>query len=103
MLAICQMCNSPSCKAVNIYTAAWYRCEKCGYEFIPICIYGIDKNTDKPPLGAKPCHIHAEQRIEDLSNAILRNVGSEKPKYDFIRKWAKEIVLQCDLAEIIED
>lgn len=25
---------------------------------------------EKPPLGEKPCHIHAEQRIEDLSNAI---------------------------------
>lgn len=73
-------------------------------EHYPYChkIYATQQNTDKPPLGTKPCHIHAEQRIEDLSNAILRNIGSDKPKYDLIRKWATEIVLQCDIAEIIE-
>lgn len=59
-------------------------------------------HTDKPPLGAKPCRIHAEQRIEDLNNAILRNINSDKPKYDLMRKWATEIVLQCDLAEFVD-
>lgn len=72
-------------------------CKFCCHTF-----YLGKHSTDKPPLGIKPCHIHAEQRIEDLSNAIVRNVGSDKPKYDLIRKWATEIVLQCDLAEIVD-
>lgn len=73
-------------------------CQYCCNKFYP-----SKHSADKPPLGAKPCHIHAEQRIKDLSNAILRNIGSDKPKYDSIRKWAREIALQCELAEIIED
>lgn len=72
------------------------KCESCSYFQIPT------KDCTKPPLGTKPCRIHAEQRIEDLSNAILRNIGSDNPKYDLIRKWATEIVLQCDLAEIVD-
>lgn len=96
MIFECPRCHNLN-RIIAIIAGEPIKCKFCHCKFEP-----NGKIVDKPPLGAKPCHIHAEQRIEDLSNAILRNIGSGKSKYDLIRKWAKEIVLQCDLAEIVD-
>ncbi len=55
-------------------------------------------NSAKPLLGAKPCYIQADERIKDLSEAISRYAGTGN--YKTIRKWAKEILMQCDIAEM---
>ena len=55
-------------------------------------------NLIKQPLGVKPCYIQADERIRDLSDAISRYAGTGN--YKTIRKWAKEILMQCDIAEM---
>lgn len=52
----------------------------------------------KPPIGVKPCFIHAEERIKDLADGISRY--AHKGDYEIIKKWAREICLQCELAEM---
>lgn len=62
----------------------------------------IVKNMDynfgkiKPPLGVKPCFIQAEERIKDLADAISRYAN--RGDYETIKRWAREICLQCDIA-----
>ena len=53
----------------------------------------------KPPLGCIPFDITAEHRIHHLASAIDRYSGDVESNTDLIRKWAKEILLQCDLIE----
>lgn len=50
---------------------------------------------DKPPLGVAPAYICAEQRIAELSEAIVRCLDDKH--YGIIKIWAKEIYLQADL------
>ena len=57
-----------------------------------------EKYYSKPPLGVKPCFICAEERIKDLADGISRY--AHKGDYEIIQKWAKEICLQCELAEM---
>lgn len=52
----------------------------------------------KPPLGARPCFVLADERIKELSEAITRYSGTGE--YKIMKKWAKEIVMQCDIAEM---
>lgn len=61
----------------------------------------ITKEYNKPPLGATPYWVTVENRIEELANAILRyNHFNGNTKS--IKKWAKEIILYCELAEQAE-
>lgn len=61
----------------------------------------ITKKYNKPPLGATPYWVTVENRIEELANAILRyNHFNGNTKS--IKKWAKEIILYCELAEQAE-
>lgn len=52
----------------------------------------------KPPLGVKPCYIQAEERIKDLAEAISRY--ADRGDYEVVKKWAREICLQCEIAEM---
>lgn len=53
---------------------------------------------NKPPLGARPYYIMAINRIDELSKAIY-DYSQETDKTDCIKKWASEIILQCELIE----
>lgn len=52
---------------------------------------------DKPSIGAVPYYIQAGQRIAQLGEAICAYSQEDRP--DIIKKWAKEIILQCELIE----
>lgn len=54
---------------------------------------------EKPALGARPCWLVAESRIQELSEAILRQLEAENTKYDLIKQWATEIEEQCNLID----
>ena len=62
-----------------------------------------DSNDKKPPLGAKPYYIASGDRIHELAEAINRHAGSPNRNLDYMRKWAREIIAQCDLIEKMED
>lgn len=53
--------------------------------------------VEKPPLGVMPCGIAAEKRISDLIDAIKRQIKAEKPNYEVVKRWAREVERQCDL------
>ena len=57
------------------------------------------ENLIKPPLGATPAFITSVNRIKDLSDAISRQFDQPVVNIDLmcIRKWAKEITMQCDI------
>ena len=57
------------------------------------------ENLIKPPLGAEPAFITSVNRIKDLSDAISRQFDQPVVNIDLmcIRKWAKEITMQCDI------
>lgn len=60
----------------------------------------------KPPLGVKPCYVSAYGRIGDLADGIKRQLSSDKPDTDLIKRWAVEIACQCDVIsydKIFED
>lgn len=75
------------------------------YDVIPgqvTSFYGYCKKNEeikKPPLGVMPCQIAAENRISALTDGIKRQLKSEKPNYDLIKRWANEIKNQCDVIE----
>ena len=56
-------------------------------------------NLIKPPLGVEPAFITSVTRIKDLSDAISRQFDQPVVNIDlmYIRKWAKEITMQCDI------
>lgn len=56
------------------------------------------KRTSKPPIGARPYYIAAENRIMELADAIRRNPGGEN-----VPEWAREIMLQYELMRRMED
>ena len=58
---------------------------------------------DKPPLGCAPSYIPACDRIADLSIAICRNSSTAEYNLGHIRKWATEILAQCDIIEKFYD
>lgn len=59
-----------------------------------------DEYEGKPPLGIAPYYIIAQSRISSLAQAIDRYALEAKAETGVIKKWAKEIVAQCDLVEI---
>ena len=59
-------------------------------------------NTEKdeiPPLGIKPAWLAAESRIQELAEAIKRQLDWEKADMNLIRKWAYEIISQAEIYE----
>lgn len=62
----------------------------------------IHPEDNRQPIGAKPAYIAAGDRIDDLARAIIRyaHFGGDAP--NSIRRWAKEIVLQCDLIDTMK-
>ncbi|MCD8376835.1 MAG: hypothetical protein LUD69_07815 [Oscillospiraceae bacterium] len=50
----------------------------------------------KPPLGVAPYWAVAQDRIDELAQAIQR-YAHDRDGYKEIRGWAAEIVEQCDL------
>ena len=60
------------------------------------------KEEHKPPLGVIPYWVIAENRIEELANAILRYIG-EKNSVNNIKNYAKEIILYCSLIEKMQE
>lgn len=64
----------------------------------------VKERTEKPPIGTAPSWIVAGKRMEALSAAIERYAGAGVVirGTDTIRKWAKEIILQCDLVDSME-
>ena len=60
------------------------------------------EHTVKPPLGATPYWVIIENRIEELANAILR-YNSFNRDTKSIKKLAEEIILYCELTEVIEE
>lgn len=61
-------------------------------------------SDEKPPLGVKPVCLATESRIEDLTDAIMRQLegGCFKDEYRQIKKYAKEIYLLADLVMQME-
>ena len=53
---------------------------------------------NKPPLGVKPYFVSATDRIEELSKAIY-DYSQETSRTSLIKRWASEIILQCELIE----
>lgn len=60
-----------------------------------------DEYEGKPPLGIAPYYIIAQSRISSLAQAIDRYALEAKAETGVIKKWAKEIVAQCDLIETL--
>lgn len=56
---------------------------------------------EKPPLGIKPAFIAGEERIQGLLEAINRQLGYGS--CENIKKYAKEIYLQADLIQQMEE
>lgn len=55
----------------------------------------------KPPLGVKPIWLVAEERINDLCEAITRLIASDETHYLKLNKakdYAEEINLFCKMA-----
>lgn len=57
-------------------------------------------NDKKPPTGARPSYVAAEERIEELANAISKYAHSGH--YEKIAQWATEIVLQTAICKCVE-
>lgn len=62
----------------------------------------ITEKYNKPPLGATPYWVTVDNRIKELANAILRYNCCSNENTKNIKKWAREIVLYCELAEQAE-
>lgn len=56
---------------------------------------------EEPPLGIKPAFIAGEERIHGLIEAINRQLGYGN--YENVKKYAKEIYLQADLIQQMEE
>jgi hypothetical protein len=73
---------------LNVSICSTSECNKCGY-----------KDSLKPLLGCCTYDIVTSSRILELSQAINRYSDYADKNTDLIRKWAKEIILQCDFLD----
>ena len=55
-------------------------------------------DTTKPPIGVCPAYIASADRIQKLAEAIGRYSGDVKANAEYIKIWAEEIIMQCDVA-----
>ena len=58
---------------------------------------------NKPPLGATPSYVAAEQRIHELAEAIARSSIDDPHRRASMSAWAKEIVEQISLINRLEE
>ena len=56
----------------------------------------------KPPLGARPAYVAAGERVHELAEAIVRNSGDVQLNTSLIKKWAGEIMAQCEIVDQID-
>ena len=54
---------------------------------------------EKPPLGVEPDYIAAWKRIGELAAGITRQYESKNGDTGLVKKWAKEIKIQCLIIE----
>ena len=47
--------------------------------------------AEKPPIGIMPERIYEDKRINELCDAIKRQLKAEFPDYKLMHKWADEI------------
>ena len=57
------------------------------------------KLIEKPPLGVRPAWFVAWQRIGELAEGIIRQYESSDARADLCEKWAREIIMQCEIIE----
>lgn len=57
--------------------------------------------ANKPEIGVKPYYIVAEERIKELSEAIVRSYNDETMTGQII-VWAKEIICQCEILDTVK-
>lgn len=50
-------------------------------------------------LGCAPAYVESGRRIKDLADAIGRASGEAQGYSEYIKKWAQEIIAQCDIIE----
>ena len=60
------------------------------------------KTFKKPPIGAIPAFICAEERIRDLTGAISRAAESVDNTSE-ITMWAREIIMQCNIIDSLKE
>ena len=53
--------------------------------------------AETTPIGVKPYYVATSERIYELSKAI--NNYSTTADTDKMRRWAEEIILQCDMVK----
>lgn len=51
----------------------------------------------KPPLGCKPACISSVERMQELAEAISRQLESDTVNEQLIKRWATEILFQCEI------
>ena len=68
-----------------------------------VTYWNTELRENKPALGIKPAWLAAQCRIQELSEAIIRQIEDIKPNTNLIRKWAYEIISQTDLYEEDKD
>ena len=61
------------------------------------------KEVPKPPIGVMPYYMVAQNRVLSLAQAITRYALISDMDADKIKKWAEEIVAQCELMEKLRD
>ena len=53
----------------------------------------------KPPLGCKPAQLVCTDRIKIVADAISRYADSPNFNSQLVKRWATEILLQCEIFE----
>lgn len=51
----------------------------------------------KPPLGCKPACVASVERMQELAEAISRQLESDTVNEQLIKRWATEILFQCEI------
>lgn len=51
----------------------------------------------KPPLGCKPACVASVERMKELAEAISRQLESDTVNEQLIKRWATEILFQCEI------
>ena len=57
------------------------------------------EKLSKPPIGIAPYYIIARSRISSLAQAIDRYAFETNTDTELIKKWADEIIAQCNLID----
>lgn len=69
-------------------------------------LHGVPKQKNvppMPPLGCRPAHVAATERIKELAGAIQRQAASDAPDVKKIKAWNAEINAQIRLMEEVRE